>query len=72
MKHAQDSLNEEKKRKQEKQSEFRRDVRDNLVLKEIQKKDFHFSREREKEEYTRLSLENANKQIMNEKRYKEV
>ena len=72
LKNVQDSLNEEKKRKQEKQNECRRDIRENLFLKEIQKKDLHLSKEREKEEYIKLSEENATKQIRNERKYKEV
>ena len=72
MKNAQVSLIEEKKRKQEKQDDFKRAAREIVTIKEIQKKDFNISREREKDEHNKLFEEISNSQVIKQRQYKEV
>ena len=72
MKNAQESLIEEKKRKQEKQDDFKRAAREIVTIKEIQKRDFNVSKEREKDEHNKLFEENSNSQVIKQRQYKEV
>ena len=69
---SQNSLNEERKLKQEKQDDFKRAAREVVSLKEIQKKEIYASRERDKEEHNKLFEDNAKIQVAKQRQYREV